>query len=49
VEQCFSLTANQLQPAYKPKNSLPNRASADGLDPEGARRASIFYSFDAKI
>jgi hypothetical protein len=26
VEQCFSLTANQPQPAYKPKNSLPNRA-----------------------
>jgi hypothetical protein len=27
VEQCFSLTANQAQPAYKPKNSLPNRAN----------------------
>jgi hypothetical protein len=26
VEQCFSPTANQPQPAYKPKNSLPNRA-----------------------
>jgi hypothetical protein len=26
VEQCFFLTANQPQPAYKPKNSLPNRA-----------------------
>jgi hypothetical protein len=26
VELCFSLTANQPQPAYKPKNSLPNRA-----------------------
>jgi hypothetical protein len=24
--KCFSLTANQPQPAYKPKNSLPNRA-----------------------
>jgi hypothetical protein len=27
VEQYFSLTANQPQPAYKPKNSLPNRPS----------------------
>jgi hypothetical protein len=26
VEQYFSLTVNQPQPAYKPKNSLPNRA-----------------------
>jgi hypothetical protein len=27
VEQCFSLTANQPQPAYKlKKNSLPKRA-----------------------
>jgi hypothetical protein len=25
VEQCFSLTANQPQPTYKQKNSLPNR------------------------
>jgi hypothetical protein len=29
VEQCFSLTANQPQPAYKKKNSLPNRANED--------------------
>jgi hypothetical protein len=27
VEQCFSLTANQPQPAYKQKNSLPHRAN----------------------
>jgi hypothetical protein len=26
MEQYFSLTANQPQPAYKSKNSLPNRA-----------------------
>jgi hypothetical protein len=25
--QCFSLTAKQPQPAYKSKNSLPNRTS----------------------
>jgi hypothetical protein len=29
VEQCFFLTANQPQPAYKPKNNLPNRAIID--------------------
>jgi hypothetical protein len=30
VEQCFSLTANQPQPAYKPKSSLLNRANSGG-------------------
>jgi hypothetical protein len=40
VEQCFSLTANQPQPAYKPKNSLPNRANESS--------SKLFYKVQQK-